>query len=154
TARGVEYAAAFREYGLDLEQMSDTKAAERLRARPIYRELPAALDDWAFVTPQAKDRARLRALAQAADPDDDRTRLREALAKEGVQALTALAASDRAASLPAPTAVLLAKALRRQKAFREAEAVLRQAQQRFPSDFWVDSELGSLFSNQDRPQWD
>src|SRR5262249_29970187 len=68
-ARGVEYAAAFREYGLDLEQLSDTNAAERLRARPICMELAAALEDWAAVTLQAKDCARLRALAQAADPD-------------------------------------------------------------------------------------
>jgi serine/threonine-protein kinase len=153
-ARGVEYAAAFREYGLDLEQVSDTKAAERLRARPICMELAAALDDWANVTRAPRERARLQALAQVADPDEDRNRLREALAKDDVQALKALAASDRAASWPAPTAVLLAAALWQQRAFREAEAVLRQAQQHHPSDFWVNHELGWLFVRQERPQWD
>jgi tetratricopeptide (TPR) repeat protein len=154
TAMGAEYAAAFREYGLDLGHLSDTEAAERLRARSIRMELAAALDDWATVTPRAKGRARLQALARIADPDDDRNRLREALAKEDVQALKALAVSDRTASLPAPTAVLLADALREQKAFREAAAVLRLAQQRYPSDFWANMSLGLVLGDMQPTRWD
>ena len=43
------YAAAFREYGVDVENLEAGEAGERIRARPIYLELAAALDDWAHV---------------------------------------------------------------------------------------------------------
>jgi tetratricopeptide (TPR) repeat protein/tRNA A-37 threonylcarbamoyl transferase component Bud32 len=153
-ARDAEYAGAFRDYGIDLSRLGDAEAAAQLRARPIGMELAAALDDWATVTPQTGERARLRALAQAADPDEGRNRLRQALAKGDLQAVKELAVSDRRVPLAAPTAVLLARALMQQKAFREAEAVLRQALQRYPSDFWLYHGLGWLFYHQERPQWD
>ena len=41
------YAQAFQEYGIDVDQLSATEAAARIRERSIQVELAAALDGWA-----------------------------------------------------------------------------------------------------------
>jgi serine/threonine-protein kinase len=140
---GPAYAAAFRDYGIDVVALPLEGAAEGLRRRPIGSALAAALDDWARAEPDAALQKRLRTLAQAADPDPERSRLREALARQDHQALKELAASVRATALPPSTLCLLAKALYNQNAAAEAEAVLRRAQVIHPGDFWVNYDLAT-----------
>ena len=114
------YAEAFRQYGVDVENLEAGEAGERIRARPIYLELAAALDDWAHVrhtSPRGGGKASwkdLLAAARVADPD------RSAQtgfgmpwnARRGTERfLEDLAASADIALLPAPTLVLLGNSL-------------------------------------------
>src|SRR5262249_51038820 len=120
------YAAAFREYGLDVDRLTPAEAAARIRERPrpIRDQLAAALDDWAAIR-RAKGNntgsQRLLEIARRADPDRRRNRLRDALAQKRVQALKAIAAEKEVADLPPPTLVLLGDALARLGALSDAE---------------------------------
>jgi tetratricopeptide (TPR) repeat protein len=135
------YAQAFRWYGVDVEQLDLTEAANRLRARPIRVELAAALDDWPMPKTKAALKIRLARLARLVDPDPDRNGLRDALEKGDRRALVKMARSSEAAFLPPPTLVLLGVALFHQEAEKEAVALFRQAQRRHPDDFWINHEL-------------
>src|SRR5262249_15463545 len=108
------YAAAFRDYGIDVESLDAAEAAERIGARAIRVELAAALDDWARIRrPQQgrKSGRDLLAVARAADPDPSRAALRDALLRGDGQALVERAASKEIGSLPPATLVLLAECL-------------------------------------------
>src|SRR5262245_3840732 len=66
------YAAAFRDFGVDVETLPAEEAAARLRARPaVAVALAAGLDDWAGRVRRRdpEQHKRLRALAADVDPD-------------------------------------------------------------------------------------
>jgi tetratricopeptide (TPR) repeat protein len=145
------YAQAFADYGIELTALGAEEAAGRLRSRGIRVELAAALDDWAEVCRITRDKADttwkdLLGLARAADPDELRNRLRDALEGRDVQALKRLAAAGGVAELPPSTLVLLANNLGQTDAVEEAVALLRQAQRRHPGDFWVNHDLAEWLS--------
>jgi tetratricopeptide (TPR) repeat protein len=145
------YAAAFWEYGIDVEALSVREAAERIRARAIRVELAAALDGWAstrrwYPRPGQKSHADLMALAYHADPDWRRMELRELVQRGESPALVQWAASDEVGALPPVTAACLAECLREMGALREATALLRRAQEQHPGDFWVNHQLGYYLS--------
>jgi serine/threonine protein kinase/tetratricopeptide (TPR) repeat protein len=140
------YAAAFREYGIDVQSLDPAAAAERVRDSAIQDYLVAALDDWAWVKPH-EDLAggeRLRAVAGLADPDPLRDSLRDPKLRRDRQALEALADRPEAAALPPSAVVLLGRALVAAGATPRAVRVLAAAQQRHPGDFWLNYELGVL----------
>src|SRR5262249_44488135 len=85
------YRVAFRDHGIDLDALEPAEAAERVRKSAARAELVAALDDWAGAA-DAKERDRLHDVANRADPDPLRGKVREALAKGDRKALAALAA--------------------------------------------------------------
>ena len=109
------YAAAFRDYGIDLAAAAPTAAAARIRDSGIREQLVAALDDWnwnhdcsllsfaaahigtAFMTPDAA--ARERQQLKALDPEAD------AVSLERLRAVANLADDDawrrRLRSVPA-----------------------------------------------------
>jgi tetratricopeptide (TPR) repeat protein len=153
------FAQAFRRYGIDVESLQVEAAATAIRARPIALELVLALDDWADLRQQhpanTKGWQHFLAVAQAADGDDLRNQLRQALAQTpaDLPALKRLAASDNLTKVPAPTLVLLARLLRGSGAFEQAVAVLRQAQRRYPNDFWVNHDLGYCLVRTQPPRW-
>jgi serine/threonine-protein kinase len=145
-AADARLARAFREYGIDVETLEPAEAAERVRARAIRLELAAALDYWARVRttlPEGNDtlRARLLAVARAADPDEWRNGLRDALEQRRTDRLKELAASAGAGHLPRQSLSLLGWALDSAGAQEQAVAVLRQAQQQYPDDFWITFQL-------------
>jgi serine/threonine-protein kinase len=145
------YAAAFRAAELDIDVLGVAEASARLRRRPaaILIELVAYLDHWAGV----RRLARLRAakwrtpldVAQAADTDEYRNRLRALLAADDLKAqaakLRALAHEPRAGELPAGTAVLLAWGLEAVRDRKTAVSLLRKAADRHPGDVWVNFAL-------------
>jgi tetratricopeptide (TPR) repeat protein len=149
------YAAAFRDYGIDVEALDPRTAAEPVAARTIRVELAAALDGWAetrrAVLPRGgKSWQDLLAVARAADPDPQRMALRDAVLRGDRRALAERAAylAERAAAeevrgLPPVTLVLLAESLRAMGALAEATALLRRAQPQHPGDFWISHHLGS-----------
>jgi serine/threonine protein kinase/Flp pilus assembly protein TadD len=140
------YAQAFVGYGINVTALSAEEAAGRIRARGIRVELAAALDDWAAVCRSTRDKADttwkdLLGLARAADADEWRNRLRDALERRDVPALKGLATAGGVAELPPSTLVLLGDALGQTDALEEAVAVLRQGQRRHPANFWVNFTL-------------
>jgi serine/threonine protein kinase/Flp pilus assembly protein TadD len=153
-AAAARIAQAFREYGLDLEAPD---AAERVRARPIRRQLAMALDHWVTLRASAPPRnlkspdplrARLVEAARAGDPDEWRNQVRQALARGEVGPLRELAASPRVGELPVYTLSLLGNALDAAGASAEAVRVLRQAQQKYPEDAEINFQLAWALDHQ------
>jgi serine/threonine-protein kinase len=150
TATDARLSRAFRDYGIDMEALEPADAAERVRASSIRQELVLALDHWVktrtsmpAASRQAKDglRARLLAVARAADPDQWRNLLRDTLEDRRGDQLIKLAASTQIGDLPLQSLSLLGWALDRAGAAEQAVSVLRQAQQRYPDDFTINFQL-------------
>jgi serine/threonine protein kinase/tetratricopeptide (TPR) repeat protein len=141
------YRQTFGAAGLDVEALSAEEAAERIRASTVAAELAAALDDWASARGQVRGeddpiRKRLLRIARLADPDEWRTKMREALERKDRQTLRELAASKDAPLLSPATLVVLGLFLRDdRKNPAQVEAFLRAAQRRHPDDFWLNSLL-------------
>jgi serine/threonine protein kinase/Flp pilus assembly protein TadD len=153
------YAAAFRDYGLDVAILDPAEAAERIRARPIRVELAAALDGWAMQARWLPGAAETRfqgllAIAGAADPDPRRGALRDALMRGDTRALVRQAGAEAVRSLPPVTVLLLADGLAAVGELAEATAVLRKAQEQYASDFWINHHYGFALMRASPPQWD
>jgi tetratricopeptide (TPR) repeat protein len=142
---------ALRAYGLPVGEGEPTAVAARIRGRPkmIREAIVAALDEWDILAGEPKlglvepHREWLRAVLEAAEPDDGWTRrFRTARAeKEEARrraALTALANDPDVARLPARTLTRLARLLDP----ADRAALLRRALRHNPADFWVIHELG------------
>src|SRR5262249_10892594 len=126
------YAAAFRDYGIDVEALSPREAAARIGARTIRVELAAGLDGWAETGRWVPQKGRksgldLLAVARAADPDPSRAALRGAVLRGDRLALVRQAAAEEIRSLPPATLVLLARCLASMGHLPEATALLRRA---------------------------
>ena len=111
-----EYAAAFRQAGIDVDALSVNEAVDRITARrPIAAALLPALDDWVAVRSMGKDEAATRRLIDVlhgADPDPWRQRVRDALARKDWSALDNLVTSADLDRQPAATLSFLSAALR------------------------------------------
>ncbi|HMC88680.1 MAG TPA: serine/threonine-protein kinase, partial [Gemmataceae bacterium] len=143
------YAEAFHNYGIALT-MLEPAAARRIRGSAIRETLLAFLHDWLYHVSDAH-RAKLRAIVDAADNDGWRCAYRQALAVNDVAKLKALTKAPEAPAQPPVVlsglgGVLLAAGQR-----QEALALLREAQQRHPGDFWINFLFGH-FWDQERPQ--
>jgi tetratricopeptide (TPR) repeat protein len=147
------YAAAFGECGLDVDGPDPQSVAERIRARPIHRQLVAALDDWARVRKSlGREGWKHRlAVARAADPDAWRSRLRDALEREEPKAIEEVAGYDQADEWPVPTLHLLSALASEIGSGEQVAAILERAQRRHPDDFWINHMLGQLF-RESRPR--
>jgi tetratricopeptide (TPR) repeat protein/serine/threonine protein kinase len=141
------YDQAFRDYGIDLAALPVAEAAERIRGRNIRADLARALDFWSFIrrragAASAPDWQQLLEVAKAADRDDWRNQLREAMQRDDLPALKALAATVDIRRLPPETLTLLGRSLAENlKAPEQAVALLRQAQRQYPSDLWINDAL-------------
>ena len=138
------YRDAFAGAGLNPETDDVAAGAELIRASPIRAQLVEALDDWALVKGRLKTagRERLLELAGAADEDEWRKGFRTALAKDDVAAMKRLAAAPEAAEQTPATLALVGYALNRAGERQPAVVVLRAAQRRYPTDFWLNQRLG------------
>ncbi len=149
------YLKAFRDYGIDVEALPADRAAELIRARPIRLELTAALDAWAS-QPALTPRNKLLAIARAADPDEWRNRVRDALSggARGQAQLAELAASDRVRALLPASLCTLGNALCQARLTDDGVALLRDAQRRHPDDFWINYELARNLVAKQPTSWD
>ncbi len=152
------YPTAFHAADMDLDALEPAELARRLsrRREAVAIELSAFLDDWSAVRRTAGRsvavwRKPLEA-ARLADPDPYRDQLRKALMAEDRRreagALKVLSAAPEAADLPAPTAVLLGRALADSGEAEAAVALLRPAAVRHPGDVWVNSNLAWALERQ------
>ena len=144
------YSEAFATYGITLKSSDTAAAAEMVRGSDIRDTLLVFLHDWLYwVTDE--NRARLRALVEAADDDPWRREFRDARARNDVAELEELARAPQAATEPSAILSGLGGALLTDDRRDEASALLRAAQQRHPGDFWINYLLGHLLER-DRPQ--
>ncbi len=158
-----DYAAAFREAGIDVDTLSAEEAAKRITARgAIAAAVLPALDDWVAVRSKVKDEAATRRLIdvlRTADPDPWRQRVRDALARKDWAALENLVKSPDLDRQPAATISFLSAALRQQaeadveggsggggelghRGFFLEIDILRRAQSNYPADYWINHRLG------------
>jgi tetratricopeptide (TPR) repeat protein len=146
------YAGAFREYGIDLEKLPTAEAAERIRKRPIRRQLTAALDNWFALDPEAVG-GRLLEVSREADPDPQRAQVRTAIARKDREALKRLAEGERVTDLPPETLNLLAFVLIHQGLRAEAIDLMRRGQRKYQDDFWINDHLGVYLTNTNPPDY-
>src|SRR5262249_3806291 len=127
------YEEAFREYGIDPDELSAKEAAARVKASALRAELAAAMDDWGLLCVDVKLKRLLRpkdkgvkvnadragwlfeAARTADDTDPWRNGLRAALTRPNlftIQAdLTKLARSADVVKVPPPSLALLGECL-------------------------------------------
>jgi serine/threonine protein kinase/Flp pilus assembly protein TadD len=147
------YATAFQEYGLDIDGLDPKAAAEQIRTRYIQWQLVAALDDWALTQRALKSEGwkRRLAVARVIDPDVWRNHLRDFVEAKNGKTLEEEVAAGPAGDWPVPTLVLLGTVASRTASGERVAALLRQAQQRHPDDFWINETLGVVLFHQARP---
>jgi serine/threonine-protein kinase len=148
------FAAAFREYGIDVKQAPVAEVVQRLSAHPGRGELAAALDDWARATRDHAGKKKLTELARTVDGDPLRNRVRDARQSNDLKAMVTLASAPESTSLPASTVVLLAKDLRWGGAVPQAVALLRRALRQRPDHFWLNHELALSLEQLPTPPWE
>jgi tetratricopeptide (TPR) repeat protein/serine/threonine protein kinase len=158
--QGSEYERAFRDYGIDVRVLTIDEAAARIKDRVVRVYLAAALDEWALLSraaakPEGEQWCqRLLSVSREADPDPWRTSLRLALASKGPDELKQLVASSLIPKLAGTTLELIGGALRRQGEIRMAVDLLRQAQQRYPTDFRINHHLAVALTKSRPPELD
>ncbi|HZV04488.1 MAG TPA: tetratricopeptide repeat protein, partial [Gemmataceae bacterium] len=147
------YIQTFREAGFDVEALPVEETAERIRRKStVAAELAEVLDVWARIRRgyrrgQDPNWKVLLRVAQLADPHPLRSRVREALEKWDRQELRRLASSEEVFQLPASLLSFLGGVLSEDKQARaQAETFLREAQRRYPNDFWVNEDLYWFFA--------
>jgi tetratricopeptide (TPR) repeat protein len=152
------YADAFAEYGIDVLNLPVEEAAARIQVRDwLAIPLSVALDDWAS-TPSLRnesDRAKIRAVANAVDPDPWRRQVREAVEKRDGRALTDLAGSPNLAQQSRNSIVVLKHGLRFHGLKEKSLEVLRMLQRQYPGDFWLNYWLAdelNVFPDSDRDE--
>jgi serine/threonine protein kinase/Flp pilus assembly protein TadD len=154
----LQYAAAFRKLGIDVEALRIDAAGEQIRKRATAVQLAAGLDHWAAIRlifgRDVAGGTRLLAISRAADPDRFRNQVREALHGWDVRAMIALADSRQALHLPSHTLVLMANVLVWSGRVEPAVGLLTKARWKRPDDFWFNFELGHCFLRTTPPRWE
>jgi len=146
-----DYARAFREFGVDVDELPVETSIDRLKARPALTvALAASLDHWVYVRRwvSGADVAiwkRLVAVARGIDREPLRERVRAAwgqpVANVRDDVLRLADSIDVRAQHPA-TLVILTRTLRQVQHTDSALRILRGAQLVHPGDFWLNWELG------------
>jgi eukaryotic-like serine/threonine-protein kinase len=147
-----DYAAAFREFGLDVDRLDPEETGKQIARRSDPVELASYLDDWAMTRRHARDKKdaatwqRLLAAASAADSDPWRVALRDQIEGRDPQALPQLADNEKELEAQSSTSlVLLAVRLIERGERRRAEQVLQCAWRMAPNDFWVNYEMSRVY---------
>jgi serine/threonine-protein kinase len=144
--KDLEYAAAFRRYGIDVDALAAAEAGTRIAAQPIAVELASAVDHWAHTRamkapPNWEGARRLLDVANVADPDPWRISVREAIWSRDSGALRRLAETADVARLPEQSIIRLGFALAGTGDVATAVALLLKAQPRYRDDFWINFDL-------------
>src|SRR5262249_30480683 len=156
-----EYAQAFREYGVDVEQLPAAMAISRLTVlSALAPPVVAALDNWA----EARRREfgmsdpgwkSLVAIERGIDTDPLRGQIRDCYGQPVTPDLQArlrrLAESIDIKAQSPLTLVMLARLLVSVQLADSAIQILQDGQYAYPGDFWLNSELGSQLARKGDP---
>ena len=152
-----QYSQAFRNYGINSDDLEPAQAASMISARPTFvrEQLVAGLDNW-FISCLDKDKKRiwLTAVTQLADPDTWRNQVRAASLAKDRPAMERLAEEVDVRTQPATTIHLLERMLINNQALPKAIALLLRAQQYQPHDVWINHDLGFALLGQQPPSAD
>jgi serine/threonine-protein kinase len=149
-----DYAAAFRDYGVDVESLPAEEAVARLRSKPALAvRVAAALEDWVSSRRILREGEAawkpLIAVARAIDPDPLRNRLRAAVGQPETPQLQAelrrLAQSIDVKTVTPATLAALSRSLKLAHLPDAAVQLLRKGQYAHPADFWLNAELLATF---------
>jgi tetratricopeptide (TPR) repeat protein len=163
SASDAAYAQAFRDAGIDMDDLGPESAAAKIKARPagVALAFAAALDDWATQRRKARPRdtdawKRLVAAARVADPEPTRDRLRQLWSEPDLktqrQPLLQLAKGADPRGWPPASLTLLAGALADAGERGAAVDLLRRSQAEHPGDVWVNYNLAELLENLHPPR--
>jgi tetratricopeptide (TPR) repeat protein len=142
------YRQAFAGYDLDLDRLTPEEAGKRVADCRLAEALIVALDHWQNTLTDRRQAARLREIANRADPNEWRRRLRETIGTSDEATVRRLGAERLPERLPSAAVVMLAYRLRDIGESKRAVEVLRQAQRDNPGDFWLCFELAAHASRQ------
>jgi len=146
------FAAAFRDYGIDIDRVDATTAAKRVNDSPIREELIYAIDEWIIVGGSSRraDPDLIR-VANLVDSNEWRRDVRAAMDADDVDHLRALADTVEGTDVPASSLDLLASCLTIEGDHDAAIRIYRQACLRDPGNFNVHLKLSDLleFSDSD-----
>jgi tetratricopeptide (TPR) repeat protein len=142
------YGNALRKYGIPMDKTKPSATAARIRESSIRPTLVAFLHDWMQRVKSDAERGWLRLLLDLADDDDWRFAFREALVEKDAKKLSALAEAPEALAQPPVVASALAGAMLGTVYKYESQAFMREAQRRFPGDFWINYFLGCFWSEE------
>jgi tetratricopeptide (TPR) repeat protein len=141
-----DYRRAFRDYGLDLDELSEEGATGLIEGSAIKDRLAGALYDlaWGRRLAGLPDWERLVAIARRVDPDPWRDRLTDAAQRRDRAALVAMAREPGVVQLPPASAVLLARALHQAGEAAAALQLCQRVQPRHPGDAWLNVVIATL----------
>jgi serine/threonine-protein kinase len=145
-----KYAEAFRAVGLGGPGDPVDVVAARIRASGIRKVLVAALDDWAARSPERARQEWALAVARLTDPEGGGERFRAPQVLGDRAALEQLALAAREERLSPQLLYALALAL--EESGGDPVPLLRSAQERYPADFWLNFELGTLLFFRAKPE--
>jgi Flp pilus assembly protein TadD len=138
-----QYVEVFRDYGLEVERLNPEAAAARVRTSALSLALLDALDDWAGILDKIDPQRarRVRAVADGADDDPWRRRLRQAYGAEDRAQLRRVLSEPVPEALSPSAVILHAIAWERIGERSKRLEVLKAAQRSRPGDFWLTFEL-------------
>src|SRR5262249_30212509 len=125
---------------IDLKAPSAEQAL-RIGRSTVWRQVLTSLDHWAQLKNRPEERRDLLAVANLADNDPWRRRLRALGVSGRGQELKDLAGEPGVEDQPAGTLQLLVRRLEESNARDLANKVLERAQQQHPGDFWINEVL-------------
>ena len=146
SASGRHYEEAFRDAGVGAPGDDPAEAAARVRASPVRGALVAALDDWAACAADPDQQAWVLAVVRQADPDPWRDRVRDPATWDNPEALRDLA--DRAPVAEQSPQLLAVLGARLRARDLDAVAFLERVASAYPTDFWVNIEMGNALYHQ------
>jgi tetratricopeptide (TPR) repeat protein/serine/threonine protein kinase len=147
--RDAQFAREFRDFGIDIDALEPGEAAARIGRMDISQTLVRALDDWAVMRQRGrgdKDTTwkKLVEIAQQADRDEWRNKIRVVWLSSDRQALERLVDAVPLRDLPPATFHLLGSTLKELRDPERAMSLLQQAQRKYPDDLWINDTLGRL----------
>jgi serine/threonine-protein kinase len=138
------YASLLRASGID--ETSPDGTARVLRGSRQREALLAALEDWAWVTPDPAQRKALYTLLKSVEPDSAgfSAQWSQAWEQSDKIALSQLSQKAHVEKLPPVKLLNMAKDLGKAGLFSEAARLLRLGQGYHPDNFWLNHDLGLL----------
>jgi eukaryotic-like serine/threonine-protein kinase len=144
---GARYEKVFRTAGIGSPGEDPAEVAARVRTSPARDSLVAALDDWAACAGNPEHQGWVLSVLKNADSDPWRNRVRDPANWHNADALQKLADEAPVSQQPPQILVLLAARLR--AANRDARPLMTRAVLAYPTDFWVNTEMGNAIYEKD-----
>ncbi|MDB5349246.1 MAG: serine/threonine protein kinase [Planctomycetota bacterium] len=149
-AKVSEYKRLFRENGLDLDNLSNAKAAELVRSSRLRERLVAVLDD--LVLDEPSQRYKYAGIADSADGDETSKRFRHAMIERDLPTMRKAAHGLEIGRLGAIRLYVVGNALYKVRELDEAARFLDESRQLHANDFWINLTLTQVLSDMKPPQ--